>query len=193
MESQTVWLLLVSFLLMYGMLGCGEKSQPVVEAPSAVVDESRASVVEESQPVVERPKPGTAPKAVAVEPDVTENARSKTESSAPPPQPPDDFRSQTPLLISEDELVGVWTGKDRFGFDITLSFLKKEDVRFFLFRPLHYGGYWELLSDNTVSLGQPTGAKLIKKDVLRVFYYYGVDDGWETIYGEFSRRPHAER
>jgi len=51
-----------------------------VEAPSAVVDEPTASVVEESQPVVQKPKPGTeGTKAVADEPDVAEKPRAATE------------------------------------------------------------------------------------------------------------------
>ncbi len=51
MKSQMVWVLLVSFLLMCAMLGCGEKPQPVVEAP---VDGPTGSVVEEPELVTER-------------------------------------------------------------------------------------------------------------------------------------------
>ena len=56
MKSQSVWLSLVSFLLACGLIGCGEKPQPVVEKPEAVPEEPKAVVSEPD--VVEKPKPG---------------------------------------------------------------------------------------------------------------------------------------
>jgi formylglycine-generating enzyme required for sulfatase activity len=56
MKSQRVWLLLVSLVPVCGLIGCGEKPQPVVEKPEAVPEEPKAVVSEPH--VVEKPKPG---------------------------------------------------------------------------------------------------------------------------------------
>jgi len=69
-------MLLVSFLLMCGMLGCGEKPQPVVDTPNAVVDEPTASVAEEPGVFVEERKPAVEdPKAVVSKPGVMEEIK----------------------------------------------------------------------------------------------------------------------
>jgi len=44
MKSQSVWLLLVSLLVVCGMIGCGEKPVPVVEKPKAGVEEPKTVV-----------------------------------------------------------------------------------------------------------------------------------------------------
>jgi len=73
MNVQKVWTLLVSFLLVCGMIGCGEKPEPVAKKPKAVPEE---------------------PKAVVSEPDVTEEPKSPTKKPAvakwqlPPGAPP---------------------------------------------------------------------------------------------------------
>jgi len=78
MKSQMVCVLLVSFLLTCGMLGCGEKPQPLAEAPSEVVDEPTGSIVEKPEPAVEQRKPGAEdPKAVVSKPDVMEEIKAR--------------------------------------------------------------------------------------------------------------------
>lgn len=58
MKSQTVWLLLVSFLLVCGTIGCGQKPEAMVQEPKTAVEDPKTVV---SKPVAtEEPKP--APK-----------------------------------------------------------------------------------------------------------------------------------
>ncbi len=68
MNSQKVCLLLVSFLLLCGMIGCGQKPEPVVDQPKTTVEEPKPL----PQPVVEEPK---EPKPLASEQEVTEKPK----------------------------------------------------------------------------------------------------------------------
>jgi formylglycine-generating enzyme required for sulfatase activity len=49
MNSRKVWLLLVSFLLVCGLIGCGEKPQPVVGKPEAVPEEPKSPASEPNE------------------------------------------------------------------------------------------------------------------------------------------------
>jgi len=82
MNSQKMWMLLVSFPLVCAMIGCGEKPESVVAKPKAVVDEPTASVVGESEPILEQTKPALEEPTGAVgEPEVAEEPRAAMEEA----------------------------------------------------------------------------------------------------------------